>query len=78
MSKVVELDGVSYPSLAAAARALGVTKQAIWSRLNPGRERWRESSEGHAAYNKRWYREKHGLPPDAPGDLRRREEEDDA
>lgn len=31
----VTIDGTEYPSQSAAARARGVSKQAIWQRLNP-------------------------------------------
>lgn len=31
----IQIDGVVYPSQAAAARALGVSQNAIWQRLHP-------------------------------------------
>jgi Zn-dependent peptidase ImmA (M78 family) len=37
--KHVEIDGVTYQSLAEAARALGVSRQAIWLRLHPQNNR---------------------------------------
>lgn len=30
----ITIDGVTYPSMAAAARALGISKQAVWLRAN--------------------------------------------
>jgi len=37
--KPITIDGVSYRSLAEAARALGVSRQAIWTRLHPQNNR---------------------------------------
>lgn len=62
----IEVDGVTYPSLAAAARALGISKQAIWLRVNPkhnDRKTVRRPQHNHSG---------HVLSTGAPGDSGRR------
>lgn len=59
----VTIDGTEYPSQSAAAKALGITPQAVWLRLHPevGREaktryRKRRGALPKGASAKRWVR----------------------
>jgi len=60
-SHTVMIDGVEYPSQRAAARALGITSQAVWFRVHPEyrreyKRRYQKPRAEAATLRRRWVR----------------------
>jgi transposase-like protein len=71
--KPVTIDGVEYPSMADAARALGISPQAVWLRANrdyahEARRRWRQQ-HAHHVISSQPGDTTHRLTPDASAAL---------